>query len=338
MEQELPGAWVLEVFRRGGVDLDILTRQLPGDVELMLREMDTILPDNINRLLQACADISGKPDFGLNMNELVELSMYGLFGYVLLNCGTVRDLFDALVRYHTVHHDGGITYEMTTRKNMVNIRICHDERARFCHRHTTEWGLGFIPDFLKHPLGDLAIPLTAQFMHGAPDDLHRLHACFGENLEFDQACDQLVYPRFILNKRIAETDSKLLETLRELADRHLMELEGDYSLHKTIRAILFEKLSTGKNNASDVAAALNMSTSTFKRNLIKEGIDFRNTKETIKNDLAKQLLSQPTIKMYEIAQKMGFKNQSSFTRFFIRLNQLTPLQFRKSKKTKKVNN
>ncbi len=119
----LPGAWVLESFRRGGVDLDALTRQLPEDVHLMLYEMDTILPDRIERLLQACANLSGNQGFGLSMNELVDISMYGLFGYILLNSGTVKDLFETLVRYHTVHHDGGIYYKMTTQTKTVCIEF-----------------------------------------------------------------------------------------------------------------------------------------------------------------------------------------------------------------------
>jgi len=73
-------------------------------MNLMLYEMDTIQPDRINRLLEACADISDNQDFGLNMNELVDISMYGTFRYLLFNSGTVKNLFDILIRYHTVHH------------------------------------------------------------------------------------------------------------------------------------------------------------------------------------------------------------------------------------------
>jgi len=313
------------------VDLGILTRQLPDDVDLMLREVDTILPDNINRLLQASADISGNPDFGLCMTEWVDVSMYGLLGYMLLNCSTVKDLFETLVRYHTVHHNAGMTYHMVFEKNTVSLRICHDGRAHADHRHTTEWCLGFIPDHLKSPLGKLATPLKAQFMHDAPENLNRVQAYFGHDLEFNQPYDQLIYPVAILDERVTETDSNLLNTLRRAADGHLLTLKQDNSLLKSIRAILFEKLSTGENNASDLAFTLNMSLSTFKRRLIEEGIDFKKTKESIKNELARELLSHPSIKMYEIAQRTGFTNQSSFTRFFSRCNMQTPQDYRKSR-------
>jgi len=283
--ETLPGTWVLETFRRGGVDLDLLTQQLPDEVNLMLYEMETILPDSINRLLEACADISGNQNFGLIMNELVDISMYGIFGYLLLNCGTVKDLFDTLVRYHTVHHDGGIYYKLTTRKSTVSIHFCYDHSKYLYHRHTTDWGLGFIPHFLRTPLGNLAQPLSAHFTYAIPDNLQKLNEYFGTNLEFSQDANELVYPRSVLSQRISDVNQGLLKVLREQADNHLLNLKKDNSLHKVINIILFENLCKDKTNATDVAEALNLSLSTFKRKMRKEGIDFKKTKKLSKHQV-----------------------------------------------------
>ncbi len=321
----------METFRRGGVDLDELAKRLPDDFNLMLHEMDTVLPDTVCRLLKACADISGNPDFGLTMNEHVDISMYGIFGYLLLNSGTVKDLFDTLVRYHSVHHDGGILYRQSIGKSTVSIEFYYDPPERFPHRHTTEWGLGFIPHFLKSPLGNQAQPLSAHFSYPAPPDLENLHSYFGPVLEFNQPRNQLIYPRSILTRRLTDADQMLLKILRQQADEHLLSHGKDKSLLKTINMVLFENLSKNKTNASDIAAALNLSLSSFKRKLVAEGLDFKKVKDSIRNDLAKQLLSRTTITMTEIAHKTGFANQSSFTRFFIRCNHQKPLEYRNSK-------
>ncbi len=334
--RELPGAWVLEAFRRGGVDLEVLTQRLPDDVELMLHDMDTVLPDSINRLLQACAEISGSQNFGLIMNELVDLTMYGLFGYLLLNCSSVQDLFATMVRYHSVHHNAGITYEMTTQGDTAIIRICHDERTLSSHRHTSEWGLGFVPYFLSGPLGDISVPLRTQFINGPPENLEQLRDYFGDSLEFNQPDDQLTYPKSILKKSISDVDPHLLNVLRMTADNHLVELQKNGSLLQNTKAILFDKLGDKKCNAPQVAQTLNMSTSTFKRKLAKEGIDFKKAKESVRNELARNLLSQSDVQVCLIAQKVGFTNQSSFTRFFVRCNKQTPQNFRASKRAKKI--
>ena len=78
----------MEAFRRAGVDIEELTRRLPDDVHTVLHQMNVNSPDSNSRLLDACADISGKQDTGLLLNELINITMYGLFGYLLLNSGT----------------------------------------------------------------------------------------------------------------------------------------------------------------------------------------------------------------------------------------------------------
>jgi AraC-like DNA-binding protein len=328
--KNLPGAWVLECFHRGGVDLDILNQKLPEDVHLMLYEMETILPDNIERLLQACAEISNHQDFGLLMNELVDISMYGLLGYILLNSGTVHDLFDALVRYHRVHHNGDIYYKLNLQKTTVNIQFCYHEHSDYAHRQTTDWGLGFIPSYLQSELRQCVQPLKAQFTHSPPKNLSQLHYYFGHHLEFNQQQNQLVYPRSILKKSLSKADPMLLKILQIEADKHLLSLKKESAFIKEIKGIIFQHLTDNHNNASDIANSLNLSLSSFKRKLIKEHSHFKNIKDSVKNDLAKQLLSKSNISISDIAQQTGFKNSSGLTRFFIRYNQQKPLAYRKT--------
>jgi|GEM_PF-3836283 len=324
----LPGAWVLEAFRRGGVDVEELTRRSPDDVNTLIYHMDIISPDCTSRLLDACADLTGNTAFGLHMNDLVDITMYGLFGYLLLNSGTVKDLFNTLERYYVIHHDAGDYYKVTTQRKTVTIEYGFDLPMLVCPRHSIEWALGFIPHYLKPSLGEPAKPSIAQFTHSAPHNLGPLHAVFGTNLEFDQSRSQLIYPRSILNDQIANIDPVLSEALHERADKHLYDHLAKGSMLKRIRVLLLENLSLNETNASDIAKSLNMSLSTFKRKLVEEGIDFKGTKESIKNELARQLLSQTDKKVSVIAQQVGFSNQSAFTRFFARCNQLKPLEYR----------
>jgi AraC-like DNA-binding protein len=327
-DRKLSGAWVLEAFRRGGVDTELLSRRLPDDVELMLNELDTIPADSLNRLFEVCAETSGDADFGLTMNELVDISMYGLFGYLLQNSGTVKDLFNTLVRYHSVYHDRGIFYEMLLNKDSVAIRFSYEQVEFSSHRHTTDWGLGFVPRFLEKPLGNLARPMCAHFVYDRPRDLLKLKKYFGCDLHFNQAHNELVYHPSILTRKITNVDQLLLKVLRQQANRYLVKHQKDASLQKKLNMHLFENLSCKKANTTDVAVALNMSLSTFKRRLATEGIDFKQTKEQVRNDLAKKLLAKTSLQVSEVAQKTGFSNPGSFTRFFIRCNQEKPLTYR----------
>ena len=234
-----------------------------------------------------------------------------------------------MLLYHSVHHNAGIFYNLICEENIVKIQFCYHQANCLSHRHTTDWGLGFIPHYIKPSLGNLAQPISAHFTYDEPPGLQGLHHYFGTNLEFNQSHNELVYPRSILKQRITEkTDPVLLKILREEADKHLIEQKMDNSLKKAIHIFIFENIGTNKINASDAAKALNMSLSTLKRKMTSEGIDFKKEKESVRSERAKKLLSQTTLPIAEIAQKTGFANASSFTRFFIRCTQQTPLQYR----------
>ena len=309
--------------------MNILQAQLPDETEQMLYEMETILPEPIERLLQASADISGNQDFGLIMNELVDLSMYGLFGYILLNCSTVEDLFNTLVRYHSVHHDAGISYKISIKAETVSIQLYYDVAGHNQFRQTTDWGLGFIPLFLKPILGDKSIPLRSEFSYQAPINKKKLHDYFGSKLNFNCTKNQLTYPRSILDKRLNKSDSPLLKVLRDQADKQLIACQKESELHVNVKAVLLQNIESENSTAQDVADTLALSLSSLKRKLTEEGLSFKVIKEGVINNLAKQLLLETQASLNEIATKTGFKNLSSFTRFFIRHNQQNPSAFRK---------
>ena len=234
-----------------------------------------------------------------------------------------------------MHHDGGIFYKKHIDKDTVRIQFYYTNNRHARYRQTTDWGLGFIPRYLKASLVELAQPLSAQFAYDRPEDMRKLRALFGPRLEFNQPDNQLIYPHTILTQRLTKVDPGLLKILRTEADRYLLGQKKDSALLKEIKMILFENLNDNKTNAADIADILNISLSTFKRRLTVEGIDFKRTKDAVKNELARQLLTETSMKISEVAQKTGFKNPGSFTRFFIRYNQQKPLEYRKLKTLKK---
>ncbi len=325
---DIPGAWVLETFRRSGVDTELLARQFSDDVNLMLYGMDTVPSDSINRLLEGCARLSGNPNFGVMMNEKVDTTMYGLFGYLLLNSGTVKDLLSTLVRYYSIYHDNGQYYQVVLDEATVSISFSSDLPGFAFHRHTVEWALGFIPFFLSPALGKRAQPDIAHFVYESPKKLGKLRTYFGHHIEYGQSHNQLVYPRSILTQRISDVDPGMLKVLRKEAEHHLLLHQKDESLQKKINMFIFENLSGSGINTTDLASALNLSISTLKRKLARDGINFKTVKDSIRNDLAKRLLLQTNIQISEIAQRTGFSSPSSFTRFFIRCNREKPLVFR----------
>jgi len=333
----LPGAWVLEVFQRGGVDVALLTEQYPDEVDMVLYRPDAVPPDSLNKLLTACATISGNQNFGLSMNGLVDITMYGLYGYILLQTNTVKDFLEALVHYYPLLYPSAF-FEVRTQEDSIIIQYGTRPSPKLCSRHDTEWSLGFVAGHLKFHIDGIAKPLSASFQHQSANDLREQESLFGQKLLFNQRENQLVYPKSILGMTFSDRDPLMLKVLRKHADKLLLEYSSKGSFEQEIRMLIFENIEQpeqGKNkaNASNIAHEMNLSLSTFKRRLTKENINFRETKDLVRNQLAKEILLGTKVNIADIARKVGFSEQSSFTRFFIRCNALTPQEYRKKYST-----
>ncbi|WP_198262894.1 AraC family transcriptional regulator [sulfur-oxidizing endosymbiont of Gigantopelta aegis] len=324
----LPGAWTLEAFRRGGVDIEELTRLLPDDVREILYHINRISPERVDILLTMCAKLSGNKNFGLTMNERIDVTMYGLFGYLLLNSSTVQDLFNTIEHYYPILYAGGASFKIVNYNKQVHISFITKTDAQASHRHLTEWSLGFIPYYLQIALGEIGIPQSAHFTHKEVVDKEKLSSVFGPKISFDQDSNQLFYPRSILKQHLSNVDAGLLKILRVQADKALRIYIKDDSLAAKIRLLLLENLGIGDATAAGIAHELNLTLSTFKRKLGQEKIDFKQIKASVRNDLAIEMLSQTRVSINDIARKTGFSDQSSFTRFFIRCNHTTPKKFR----------
>ena len=329
MEKErLPGTWVLEAFQRGGVDIEVLTQCMPNEVNAVLFQTNTIELDSLNGLLIKCAELSNNQNFGLTLNEWIDASMYGVLGYLLLNSSTVEDFLGYIQRYYKILYSTGAFFKISVEDEMLDIQYSGSILGQIDARHQTEWTLGFIPYHLKPLLGDASKPISAHFTHSAPNNLQRLKSVFGLDLHFNQLENKLVYHKSILKRSLSYASPSLLKILCQEADELLQSCLDHDALDKRVRLLLLENLALHKANASDIATEMNMTLSTFKRRLAQENINFLEMKKSVKNELAKKLLLSSEASMFEIARKIGFSDQSSFSRFFTRCNKITPQRFR----------
>jgi AraC-like DNA-binding protein len=87
-------------------------------------------------------------------------------------------------------------------------------------------------------------------------------------------------------------------------------------------------LVNGHFSVSDIARLLYMHERTMHRYLEKEGTTFRRELESIRYELARQLLSNNKKSLSTIANALGYTEASTFIRSFRRWSGTTPAQWR----------
>jgi len=328
MVKELPGLWVVEALKRGGVDVPAVRREVPECVDEVLRDQQEVHPDLVNRLLDACARNSGDPDFGLHMARLITLDMLGPFGYVLQNASTVGRLLELAHRYYPVLYRG---CEVEVSRAGGGIRFAYRSRLErsFSPRHLDEWTLGFFVERIRQAAGPDWHPTRVSMQYPRPEAPEEVYAWFGPRVRFGREGGSWF-----------EVDEETLGCAFDLADDGVLHLAVDLAEHQLdgalrsssfagkARAQLADLVRRGEASAARLARRMAVSQSTLKRRLADEGTTFRSLRDEAVKEYASELLLRSELQVGSIAARLGYADISSFNRAFHRMSGMAPTAYR----------
>ena len=156
----------------------------------------------------------------------------------------------------------------------------------------------------------------------------RIRAIFQCLVEFEAATTSFSLPAEMLELRIVHNT----QSLEEFLDTGPFQLwSTDDKLVSTtaaIKSLLGNDFSNGIPSFEDMAANMNMSTSTLRRHLLAEGSSYQTIKDERRRDIAIELLCLSTKKISDISDQVGFSDTSSFVRSFKAWTDLTPKAYR----------
>jgi len=182
--------------------------------------------------------------------------------------------------------------------------------------------IGVILGLVRHFLGQYWSPDEIGVEHSiAPSVLKSQFP--GTRILAQQPMGYIAIPRTCLH-----------ETARQTAARP--DASGDPVLSKnfdyieTLRVLLRTYLPDGYPSTQFAAALMNVSERTLARRLAVHGLTYGQLIDELRFSEAKKLLVNPGMRIDEIAQAVGFEDQSNFTRMFRRISGLTPGGFRKA--------
>jgi len=329
-KQELPGIWLLEAFRRGGVDTDRLARENPVETRRMLQAPGDLLPRDVNTILDACARLSGDGDFGLHMVDFVDPAMLGTYGYLLTNAPTIGRLLQLAEQFYPTFYRGSVL-RLRSDGDLGSLEYLVLGGATASGRHDNEWSLGFFVDFIARKLEDGWVPTRTEFTHREPADTTALRRVFGGDIRFEAPRTAFAFETTILDRRINTTDAGLLRVLTDQAEILLMNFAQPNAFEATVRLQILAALEQGSASLDNVARNLALSRSTLKRRLTACGRTFRELRDSIVEEVSTRALAETEIEISAIATKVGYAELSSFDRAFKRITGMSPSAYRRDR-------
>ena len=304
-------------------------RLLPGLRGRNLDDPDTRVSDGAAvEAWRLAGQVTGDEALGLHMAETIQAGALDLLEYAFRASPTLDSAIKQLVRYGRAVGERLLPVVAAVGDGLsVNW-------SGLAERQRTEFAMSFLVRLAREATGTSLSPVEVRFAHSPPENLSDHREFFRAPLRFDDRSNQLVFSRTDLGRPFRSADPALSGVVQRRLEKMLTQAlaQGD-STSSLVRRVLLENLARGEPSAAQTARELGLSERTLHRRLRDEHTSFRSILDTIRGELATDLLCERRIGIGEIAFVLGYSEPAAFYRFFRRLTGQTPLAYRHASRT-----
>lgn len=260
------------------------------------------------------------PGVGLAVGERLSLRAYGVWGFALLTCPTVRGAAEFGLRYLP------LTYAMTG----LSMRVCGDEAnlvveddhdsPEALRSFLVEREIAVTAGMLRTILGE-SPPSMRVDLRLSPTSVDYSRA-LGAPVAFGAPHNAIVTDTAVLDLPLPQADS-LTMTACESACRSLLLERCSPCVAQQVRAIIAE----GVTDADLIAARLHLSSRTLRRHLAAEGTSLRHLVGEARRSRAIELMTQHQLSVEQVALRLGYADAAAFIRAFRRWTGTTPAAY-----------
>lgn len=256
-----------------------------------------------------------RPGLGVEIGQDYHLTAYGYYGYLLMTCSVVSEVVRLGLRYSpltfafsTINGEfrSGGQWALTLRADDVPGDI-----ACFVVERDISASLR-----MQRELFASDVPLhEVHFEHPLPplDAIARYQKVFGVPLRFGQERTELIFDEDYLNWRLPMANEHTEAVIIEHCERIRAERVRSGGVAGRVRAHLLA-LPTLDRTLDECAADLHYSSRTLRRCLTREGTSYREIHDDARRSLAHDLLRDTSLPRAQIAERLGYRDWSSFTR------------------------
>jgi AraC-like DNA-binding protein len=278
-----------------------------------------------DELWRALLEANPEPGLGLKLGSFVQPGNLDIVGFLLLSCDTLEDALDVLLTYHSIVGEGG---EFLSTRNSTSCTLIYAPFHEECRIERVEAVIATLVQLSRYLTNNDFSPKFVTFQHAPQMPVSDYEAQLGCRVKFDQLADAVVFDINQLNSPLQQANSELYEQMRRLADEELLGMQNDApGFSPQVTALLEKNPHWGKER---VAEELGMSGRHLNRMLSRESTTFKLTSDQTRLQMAKKLLEQNLTKA-DIAEQLGFHDESAFTRAFKRWTGMTPAESIKQK-------
>ncbi|HEY1077626.1 MAG TPA: AraC family transcriptional regulator ligand-binding domain-containing protein [Fontimonas sp.] len=270
---------------------------------------------------------TGEADLPLKAGASLHVRHLGVLGHVLMNCATLGEVAEQLVRY--IRLLGQIGQPKLT---------LDGERAHleWIWPHSTpaspaiaQFMLGARAMFMRWLSDRADLRYDADFHFPQPVELGAYQRIFGGELRFGRSASAMMFPASYMSLPVASADDDLRQQVEARAQSLLRTLSGEPALLTELKGVLARNLANGRVSLEAAAEVMELSSRTLQRRLGSLGRSFQSVLDEVRLHAAETLLRDVGISLTQIAFLLGYTEQSTFHNAFRRWTGHSPGSWRK---------
>jgi AraC-like DNA-binding protein len=295
-------AALLEILNAGPEPFDNPARRFPNE--------------NVVAMLHRAEEITGDSTIGLTVGRNFRPSMFLDIGLAMISCETMRQVLELNEKYQALTQQLGKTHlSMKSGKAVITWRPYRDDPERL--RPVTEAifaGYAVIGRWLTWLYDKEMAGMS--FRHKRPAHSNVCDELFACKISYGARFDEMVLDPKMVEMPLPNANKELLEILCARLDRQLKHLRAPITAHNETFQCVQAMLHGGAPSLARVAKALDTSERTLRRRLSRENVSYRNIVEAARKEACEIYIKERRKSIAEIAQAVGYSEQSAFTRAF----------------------
>ncbi len=285
-------------------------------------------------LMEAALQISGDPNLGLHTGERTTVNILGITGHLMESS---KDLLTALQHLQEYTSSFTLLY-------FFSIEISGDKAIYLCEpiavwndlspetaRQSVDIAFAATLHILRLLTGFQVQPLQVWYRYQRIMDATEHERILKCRPQFNKSANALIFSLKDLQHSIIGHNHELNTVFLNMLQQKLQQ--ENQSFIQQVRTLILELSSPSFPSVEEVAARLHLTARTLQRKLQDENRSFRTETESIKKELACNLLLAKNLTVSEIADRLGYADKAAFQRSFKQWTGITPNTYRTSEKT-----
>lgn len=314
-----------EVARQMGLDPHRMLREAALDAAVLTNPDLRVPAATVSALLEASAERSACPTFGLRMAESRRLSDLGAISLLITHQPSLADVLETMDRYRHLMNEA-LVMHVERAGELVIVREELVTGAEAPGRQARELAIGTLFRLFRALLGPRWRPDSVHFTHAAPADLSVHRRLFGLDVQFESELNGVVCASADLDRPNPAADPAMARYALQYLETLPQARAGSIVL-ETRQAIQL-LMPLGQASIERVAPTLGLNVRTLQRRLAVGGVAFADLLNEVRRELAERHLANPANSLTQVAALLGYAQLSSFTRWFQAEYQTAPSRWR----------